>query len=328
MSFAGRARKGGGRRRAPGWRTSIEAGRARLAGRPCAPGWRRAAVSFAGRPTRLRGGRTSPRGPRHAPPRAALDGSPPGASIKTPCNDKDSGGLAIYKNHHVRVVVTAGGQGTRLGGAVPKQFLPLAGIPLVERCLALFHDHPAVDDLVLTLPEAEVKRRAPALRSRFPKLVAVVAGGAERQESVAAALELPLAGDGLIAIHDAARPLFDPADLDGLLAAAERDGGAAPAVALTDTLATVDDRERVLAYPERASLRALQTPQLFHFALLLAAHARARAGGHTYSDDTQLAAAAGLAVTLVAGRATNLKITTRADLAVAAALLASRETTR
>jgi len=193
---------------------------------------------------------------------------------------------------------------------------------LVERCLALFQDHPAVDDLVLTLPEAEVTGRSPELRARFPKLVAVIAGGGERQQSVAAALDLPLADDALLAIHDAARPLFDPADLDPLLEAADQAGGAAPALPLTDTIAEVDDRDRLRAYPDRRHLRAIQTPQIFRYALIRDAHARAR--GEDHSDDTRVAFAAGHPVTLVPGRSTNLKITTRDDLALAEALLARR----
>lgn len=222
-------------------------------------------------------------------------------------------------------MVTAAGAGRRLGGGTPKQFLHLAGVPLVERCIALFHDHPAVDDLVLTLPAAEVDERGAALQRCFPRLVAVIAGGEERQQSVAAALDLPLADGALIAIHDAARPLFDVTDLDPLLAVAEQTGAAAPAIPLADTIAAVDGEDRVVAYPERSCLRAVQTPQLFRFALIRDAHERARAKGEHYSDDTRIAAAAGHPVTLLAGLTTNLKITTRTDLTLAEALLAARE---
>jgi len=193
----------------------------------------------------------------------------------------------------------------------------------VERCLALFHDHPAVDDIVLTLPANEVERHAPTYRDRFPKLVAVIAGGKERQASVAAALDLPLADDALIAIHDAARPLFDPVDLDALLAVAERDGGGAPALPVTDTVAELDERGQLCAYPDRHHLRAIQTPQILRYGLIRAAHALARSHGESHSDDTCVAFAAGHPVTLLPGRATNLKITTRDDLALAEALLAA-----
>ncbi len=195
---------------------------------------------------------------------------------------------------------------------------------MVERCLALFHDHPAVDDLVLTLPAAEVGERGAALQRRFPRLVAAIAGGGERQQSVAAALDLPLADDALIAIHDAARPLFDAADLALLLAVAEETGAAAPATPLTDTIAAVDADGVITAYPERNPLRAVQTPQIFRFALIRDAHEQARAKGESYRDDTQVAAAAGHPAALLPGRPTNLKITTRADLALAEALLAAR----
>ncbi len=222
-------------------------------------------------------------------------------------------------------MVTAGGQGRRLGGRVPKQFLPLAGRPLVERCLALFHDHPAVDDLVLTLPAAAVAERGPELRRRFPRLAAVVPGGAERQDSVAAALEVALPEGALVAVHDAARPLFAAADLEPLLAAAAAVGAAAPAVAVSDTVAEVDPEGRVAAYPDRGRLRALQTPQVFRHRLLLEAHRAARAAGRRFSDDTQAVHAAGHPVALLPGRTTNLKITTGDDLALAEALLARAE---
>ncbi len=233
-------------------------------------------------------------------------------------------GDVIYNHRHVRVVVTAGGRGRRLGGETAKQFLPLTGVPLVERCLALFHDHPAVDDLVLTLPVNDIEQRGPRYRERFPKLSAVIAGGAERQASVAAALDLPLPDDALIAIHDAARPLFDPADLDALLEAADRDGGAAPALPLTDTVTEVNDRGQIHTYPDRRHLRAIQTPQIFRCDLIRTAHALARSRGESHSDDTQVAFTAGHPATLLPGRATNLKITTRDDLALAEALLAAR----
>ncbi len=219
-------------------------------------------------------------------------------------------------------MVTAGGQGRRLGGETAKQFLPLAGVPLVERCLSLFHDLPAVDDLVLTLPPGEVEARAAAYRGRFPKLSAVIAGGAERQASVAAALALPLDGDALVAIHDAARPLFEPADLDALLATADRDGAAAPALPVSDTVVEVDGDARIRTYPDRSGLRAIQTPQVFRLGLIRSAHARARTHEELHSDDTRVTFAAGHPVTLLPGRATNLKITTRDDLALAEALLA------
>lgn len=221
--------------------------------------------------------------------------------------------------------MTAGGVGGRFRATLPKQFLPLAGVPILERVLRLFQDHPAIDDILLTLPASHLVDHAAALQRRFPKLHRVLAGGETRQASVRIALDEPMAPSGLICIHDAVRPLVPPALLDALLAAAARDGGAAPALPLTDTVAETDGEGRVLRHLDRTHLRTLQTPQVFRYDLIHAAHQAAAAAPEEYTDDTAVATAAGCPVRLVPGDASNLKITTPADLILAAHLLALRE---
>jgi 2-C-methyl-D-erythritol 4-phosphate cytidylyltransferase len=221
-------------------------------------------------------------------------------------------------------VVTAGGIGRRFGAALPKQFAPLAGIPIIEHCLRLFEDHPAIDDIVLTLPATERDERAGDLQQRYPKLRRVVVGGKSRQASVRAALSEPMAPDGLICIHDAVRPLAQSALLDALLAAAARDGGAAPALAIAETVAEVDGADWLVDHLDRARLRTLQTPQIFRYDFISQAHRAAAEADREYTDDTAIATAAGYPVRLVPGDPANLKITTPADLALAGHWLAGR----
>jgi len=221
--------------------------------------------------------------------------------------------------------VTAGGVGRRFRASLPKQFLSLAGIPIVDRVLRLFQDHPAIDDILLTLPASHRADHAADLQVRYPKLCRVLAGGDTRQASVRIALAEPMAADGLVCIHDAVRPLVTAALLDALLAAAARDGGAAPALPLTDTVAEADGEDHVRRYVDRSPLRTLQTPQVFRYDLIRDAHEAAAAAPLEFTDDTAVAAATGCTIRLVPGDPSNVKITTPDDLVLAAHLLAMRE---
>jgi 2-C-methyl-D-erythritol 4-phosphate cytidylyltransferase len=153
----------------------------------------------------------------------------------------------------------------------------------------------------------------------------VLAGGPSRQASIRLALQEPMPADGLVCLHDAARPLFLAAGLEALLTAAATHGGAVPAIPLADTIAEVGDDGTLVRHLDRQRLRALQTPQVFRYDLIHAAHERAAAAGLELTDDTAVAIAAGHAVHLVAGDPTNIKITQAGDLAVAERLLEERE---
>lgn len=221
--------------------------------------------------------------------------------------------------------MTAGGIGRRIGGDIPKQFLPLLQIPILDRTLALFQNHSSVDDILLTLPSRWINTHAAPLRERYPKLANIVAGGDDRQASVYTALGEPAPPGSLVCIHDGVRPLFNPVMLDDLLAAAVSDGAAACAVPVTDTIAESTDTGRLIRHLDRHRLRALQTPQVFRLDLIRNAHAAAREAGEHYTDDTALAAAAGHSVRLLPGDPANIKITSQADLKIAEELLMARK---
>jgi len=205
----------------------------------------------------------------------------------------------------IAALLVAAGSGTRFGSDVPKQFLPLAGIPVIQRAARAL-----IDDVDLLLPVGPSALIGSALAG-LPHLP-VVPGGAERQDSVRAGLEaLVSSAPDVVLVHDAARPVIPPGTIGALLAALHEAGGAIPAVAVADTLKR-SDGQTILETVPRAGLYRAQTPQAFHFPLLLRLHRAA--AGRAATDDAALLEAAGHSVRLVAGSEANVKVTVKEDL--------------
>lgn len=215
-------------------------------------------------------------------------------------------------------LIVAAGRGERLGSATPKQYLAVAGQPVLRRTARAFLAQPRIDAIRVVTREADRGFYQAAVGDL--DLMAPVAGGASRQESVARGLE-SLTGQGVerVLIHDAARPFVAPALIDGVLDALAAAPGAIPALGLNDSLKRGADG-RVVAAVDRAGLYRAQTPQAFRFPAILAAHRAA--AGRDLSDDAAVAQLAGLDVALTAGSEDNFKITTPADLERAERMLA------
>ena len=208
-------------------------------------------------------------------------------------------------------LVVAAGRGERIGGDVPKQYLALAGRPLLVHSVAAFAGHRAVGAVRVVI-HPDDRARYHAAVAGFD-LLEPVDGGATRQESVLLGLEsLESLAPGRVLLHDAARPAVDGGVIDRVLAALDSAPAAIPALAVSDTLKR-GENGLVAATVDRAGLWRAQTPQGFRYADILAAH-RAAAGG-ALTDDAAVAEAAGLAVSLVAGSEDNVKVTTADDLA-------------
>jgi 2-C-methyl-D-erythritol 4-phosphate cytidylyltransferase/2-C-methyl-D-erythritol 2,4-cyclodiphosphate synthase len=237
----------------------------------------------------------------------------------------------------VAALIVAAGRGVRSGGEIPKQYRSIGGITVLRRTLCRFLSHSGVDfvqtvihgdDEALYAASADgldkpAEGQPGALRNPVP-------GGATRQASVLAGLEaLKAVKPALVLIHDAARPFASDMLVSRAIAAGATSGAAIPALPVTDTIKSVDAEGMIVATVDRAHLRAVQTPQAFHFEKLLAAHRRAAAAGRDdFTDDAGLAEWAGLRVATFEGEADNMKLTTAEDFVRAERLHAPEMETR
>lgn len=213
----------------------------------------------------------------------------------------------------VTAVIVAAGRGLRAGGELPKQWQPVAGRPVIRWTLDRFAAHDQVDRIVLvTHPDDAARVEALGL----PETVIRVDGGASRAASVRAGLTA--AGDGIVLIHDVARPCVSDKLISDVISAVRADGAAAPALPVTDALWR--GGSHVEGTQDRSGLFRAQTPQGFLADAIRAAHASYSGAA---ADDVEVARAAGIEVKIVPGEERNLKITTRADFQRAAALLES-----
>jgi 2-C-methyl-D-erythritol 4-phosphate cytidylyltransferase / 2-C-methyl-D-erythritol 2,4-cyclodiphosphate synthase len=214
-------------------------------------------------------------------------------------------------------LIVAAGRGVRAGGGVPKQFLPLAGVPIIARAVDAFAGFP----LFVVIGAGQEALLAAALGDR--QVAGVVTGGAERQDSVRAGLEA-IGVAKRVLIHDAARALLPSAVIARLLTALDTHDGAVPVIPVADTVARAD--ATLGDTVDRTGLVRVQTPQAFRFEAIVAAH-RAWQGAPA-TDDAQIARAAGYAVATVAGDAMLEKLTHPEDFAAAEARLAARMISR
>jgi 2-C-methyl-D-erythritol 4-phosphate cytidylyltransferase len=223
----------------------------------------------------------------------------------------------------VGVVVVAAGQGSRLGGDVPKQFLSVGGVPVLLRAIRPFTSHPEVARVVVVLAPDHAERPPEFLAPLAGSGLSIVAGGCERSDSVAAGLRALPSDCEIVLVHDGARPFVERGVIDAVIAHARGGDGAVAAVPVSDTLKqqATDDPTRISGTVSRDGLWRAQTPQGFPRRLLEQAYARARQAQAT--DDASLVEACGAIVRLVPDSARNLKITTREDLALAEALAAT-----
>jgi 2-C-methyl-D-erythritol 4-phosphate cytidylyltransferase len=217
-------------------------------------------------------------------------------------------------------VIVAGGSGQRFGADRPKQYLDLAGEPVLSRAVRVFVEHAHIGAVVVVLP-AQDAANPPDWLARLG--VEIVAGGAERGDSVWNGLcRTPERAD-VVVIHDGARPLVAPALVDRVLAGVGPASGAIVALPVADTLKRVDGARQILATEPREGLWQAQTPQAFPRSLLLDVHERARRLGLRGTDDASLLEHFGHPVRVVEGSPYNLKVTRPADLALAEALARS-----
>jgi len=225
-------------------------------------------------------------------------------------------------------VVPAAGMGKRMGAEINKQYLLLGGMLIVARTLQVLQQCELISGIILVTPEQEIPycRREVVERYSLSKVLAIVPGGSERQQSVMNGLrelQRHARPEDIVFIHDGVRPLIDIKLLQQTYQTACEIGAALVAVPVKDTIKTVSDTI-VIGTPDRSSLWQAQTPQAFRFDLILSAHVQAEQDHFLGTDDCSLVERTGVDIRIVPGNYRNIKITTPEDIIVAEAFLANR----
>ncbi len=222
-------------------------------------------------------------------------------------------------------LIPAAGMGKRMGASINKQYLKLDGLPIVARTISLFEQSPLIEAIYLVIPADEIPycREHVLEACGFRKVVEIVPGGRERQNSVMNglnAMRRQAADDDVVLIHDGVRPFITAQLLQESIEVARTNDGALVAVPAKDTIKTVRDG-LVIDTPPRDTLWQAQTPQSFRFGVIYGAHLAAKREGFTGTDDASLVERCGGAVRVVCGDYRNIKITTPEDLVLAEAFL-------
>jgi 2-C-methyl-D-erythritol 4-phosphate cytidylyltransferase len=222
-------------------------------------------------------------------------------------------------------LIPAAGQGARLGGETPKQYLDIRGEPMLAHAVRALLAHPAIEVTFVVLSPDDERYATHDWAAFGDRIAPLWCGGPTRRASVLnglVAMANVVNPDDWVLVHDAARPCLTRADVERLIeTVGEDDNGGILAVALADTLKRADDGERIAATEPRERLWLAQTPQMFRHGTLL----RALDGAAEATDEAAAVEAAGLKPKLVPGNVRNLKVTYPGDVAIAAALLEAGE---
>ena len=215
-------------------------------------------------------------------------------------------------------VIVAAGSASRMGG-IDKVMAPLRGEPMIVHTVRAFQTCDAISEIVI-VTRGDLILPITQLTNGFDKVTAVVLGGSSRQESVELGLGALSNKVKLVAVQDGARPLITHAVIDRTVRAAHSYGAAAPAIPVKDTIKVVTGGV-VSSTPDRKTLQAVQTPQVFDLDLLKGALKKAKEDGAEVTDDCSAVERLGMSIKIVEGDEKNIKVTTPMDLAVAKLLL-------
>lgn len=215
-------------------------------------------------------------------------------------------------------VIVAAGKGTRMGTNVNKLFLELKSRPVIAHSWRAFDQNENIDEIVLVVrQDNQDEFHRVAEESGFRKPYRFAIGGAERQDSVWNGIQKVSHSDGLVAIHDGARPCVTQGIINANLKSAAKHGAAVAAALLTDTIKSTDDGEFISNHLDRSKLRSVQTPQCFRLEIIRHALVSAMESKMIFTDDTAACEAIGQRVELVISSDPNIKITTPSDIPLA-----------
>ncbi len=227
-------------------------------------------------------------------------------------------------------IIVAAGSGLRMKSARPKQYLDLAGLPVLSRTLMVFDNHPEIETIFLVVSPGEIEfcRKEILSKARWKKDIVLVPGGKERQDSVYEGLKAAggyMEEDGIILIHDGVRPLVAREMITACIACAKKSGACIPGIPASDTLKQVNSDGFIASTVPREEIWFAQTPQAFSLKLIRDGFEYAFANRLSLTDDAAVLEVFGKPVRMIPGSRNNIKITTPEDLRIAAALLGNIE---
>lgn len=221
----------------------------------------------------------------------------------------------------ISAIILAGGKGKRMCAKVSKQYIELRGKPILYYTLKRFADCSQIDKIILVLPKDEIDYCKNEILNKYSlKVDMIVEGGEERQDSVFNALEC-IENCEIVLIHDGARPFTSERIINDGIKYAKLYGAAAPGVIPKDTIKVINEEKFSVSTPDRNTLRAIQTPQVFKFNLIKECHNKIKKNNISVTDDTMVVDMYNNEVYLYEGEYTNIKVTTPEDLILAENLI-------
>jgi 2-C-methyl-D-erythritol 4-phosphate cytidylyltransferase len=225
----------------------------------------------------------------------------------------------------VSAIIVAAGRSERMGTGRNKQLISLGGITAIARTISAFEENPYINEIIVVTNRIDILRIGGVVKEfGFEKIKRIIVGGDTRQKSVATGFNAVSGEASFVAVHDGARPLITSECIGRVIECAIKNGAAAAAVKVKDTIKVADENGFVLSTPDRQMLWAVQTPQVFATELYKKALEAAALAGADYTDDCQLIEADGGQVQLVEGEYSNFKITTVDDITHAEAVIRAR----
>ena len=221
---------------------------------------------------------------------------------------------------YTTAIIVAAGDSTRMGFPMSKQLIPLCGRPAIEYTLRAFQECALIDEIGVVARPQDINDIAVTAFS-FKKVTGIIAGGSDRAESVRRGVRNASKKTTHFVIHDGARVLITPKEINRVLKAAFKTSAATLGTPVTDTIKVIGEDRRILSTPDRSTLWAVQTPQVFESSIYRRAIDNAVEKGLQVTDDCALVEAIGVPVTVVRGEYTNIKLTTPSDIPIAEALL-------
>ncbi len=217
---------------------------------------------------------------------------------------------------NVTAIITAAGKGTRMNSDINKQYIEIAGIPVLARAIDAFQKCEAISNIVVVVNEENIDycRHKIIEKYNFSKVTSLVCGGEERQNSVYKGLCAVSESSKVILIHDGARPFVSNKNIIDCINAAKAYGACGIGVRLKDTIKICDKDGFVESTPDRSSLWSIQTPQAFTYEIIMDAHKKAIQSEYIGTDDMVLVERLGIKVKIIEGSYQNIKITTPEDL--------------